>query len=404
MQWQEDIKRGAVNHIEKAAKFLQSGAHAQQAIPAQHRLLAAACMFVGWFALDKMRDIIFGVNQLTEGEYEEIKREDVPAPLRFLHKTVDWNPHSDAPDDQWKKVAYQLFPAIGAGVGTVAGSMYAIERVGRTQNFMDTLKKKPYALLDADWLAQNVQAKPLRVLTAITGAFSAASMAPLIYGAMLNLSFATATGGRIFTGNLKYGNANPDRNMKTLLGNLSEYVKDAINKDGKISNKWAEGVVDRVLRPLFKKDLQDPKKQAEVRESIHNILKGTFEKYSKLKPEEFAENPVLQKLMEAKKIENVSKLTDKDIRGLVVDAVSADIKEVFGNNSNGFDKTLAKLGLDINDAKVGNAIPFAREFNDFLVKIRVRENEASSKSFADKVLLRREQQNPNTIGMAGVGA
>lgn len=408
MQWQDrmdigNIKKTAAGFIEPAAKFIQNGAHAQQVIPAQHRLGAAGGMFLGWFALDKMRDIIFGVNQLTEGEYEEVKREDVPLPLRFLHKTVDWNPHSDAPADQWKKVAYQLLPAIGAGVGTVGGSMYAIERTGRTQNFMDVVKKKPYTLLDADWLSQNVQAKPLRVLTAITGAFSAASMAPLIYGAFLNLSFATATGGRIFTGSFAPGNANPERAVKTLLGNLPEYVKD-----GKINDKWAQNIVDKGLMPFFKKDLTDPKKQEEVRTAINSMLKNSFEKYNNMNPAELAAIPGVKKILEAKKINDISKLTDKETKSLVMEAFVSDIKAAFGNSSKGFDQTLSKIGLDINKAEVGNAIPFAREFNDFLTKVGIREKAASSKSFADDVLLRRKESSSGVTagmtGMAGVGA
>ena len=117
--------------LELPGRFLEFGGHAQQAIPSQHRLRNAAGMFIGWWALDQVRHVVFGVKMKSEGEYVEIKREDVPAPLQFLYKTIDWDPHSEAPEHQWKKLMYQLFPGVGAGVGAVAGSITAFQGNGR---------------------------------------------------------------------------------------------------------------------------------------------------------------------------------------------------------------------------------------------------------------------------------
>ncbi len=370
MQWTEKI--GKV--FEPAAKFLQNGSHAQQAIPSQHRLLAAGGMFVGWWALDKIRDIAFGMNQVSEGEYEEIKREDVPLPLRFLHKTIDWNPHSDAPEEQWKKLAHQLLPAIGAGVGTVAGSTFAFQLNEREQKFAALKNKKGlWWVMDAEDAAQHAQSKPLRILTAFTGGFSAASMLPLVYGAFLNMAFASANGARIFTHTLAAGNAGPAKALDTQLGSLPAYVKSALNKDGKINEAWAKGFVDKVLTPLFGKKLDTPEAQAEVRGKIQKILEDTFKNYEK-------------KL--------ASGAIEKDD---FVKEVAKEVEDKFGKGENGLKTTLKELNLDMKDVTLGNANPAIRAFNELLVKIGVVSKENSAASFAAKI------QEQNFAKAAGQG-
>lgn len=357
MDWQGKIGEGIKRTSDYAGKFLLNGGHAQQDIPAQHRLLSAGGMFLGWMAVDQLRDVIFGVNQISEGDFQEIKREEVPAPLRFLHKTIDWNPHSDAPHEQWKKLAHQLLPAIGAGIGTVAGSMYAFERNGRAQQFANIKNSKtPLLFMDAEMAAQYSHSRALRILTAATGGFSAASMMPLIYGAFLNLSFASANGARIFAGDLAMGSAGPAKALETQLGTLPAYAKAAFNSKGEISEAWAEGFVKKVLTPLFGKDLKDPKSQLEVRHKIQDILKTSFDRHK------------TEGLNEAK----------------FAEAVTADMKRIFGNNKdgNGFDKAIHTLGLHKDNATMGNAIPPVRRFNKYLANLGMS---TPTKSFADRV-------------------
>lgn len=372
MTWTEKIG----NMFEPAAKFLQNGSHAQQPIPSQHRLLAAGGMFVGWWALDKIRDIAFGMNQVSEGEYEEIKREDVPLPLRFLHKTIDWNPHSDAPEEQWKKLAHQLLPAIGAGVGTVAGSTYAFQRIGVEQKMAGLKNNKGvWAFMDAEYAAQHIQSKPLRVLTAFTGGFSAASMLPLVYGAFLNMAFASANGARIFTvgSGLAAGNVGPAKALDAQLGSLPAYVKAAVNKDGKINEAWAKGFVDKVLSPLFGKKLDTPEAQAEVRGKIQKILEDTFKNYEK------------------KVASGAIKKDD------FVKEVAKEVEDKFGKGDKGLKATLKELNLDMKDVTLGNANPAIRAFNEMLVKVGIVSKENSATSFAAKI------QEQNFAKAAGQG-
>jgi len=280
MSWKDKIKQG----LEFPAKFMAQNGQAQQAIPNQHRLLNAGGMFIGWIALDKIRHIVFGVQQKSEGEYVEVKREDVPAPLRFLHKTIDWDPHSETPENQWRKLAYQLFPGVGAGVGAVAGSMMQFEVAGRAHT-METLKKsKSLNLIDADSLAQYSQAMPLRILTAFFGTFSAASGLTFLYGLFLNHSFAAANGARIFSpfrGALNVGISNPGKALDEQLSNLAAHVKVASKSGGEISDAWAKQFSGAILEPLFGHELKTAASQEKARATLQKIVKESYHKFQK---------------------------------------------------------------------------------------------------------------------------
>ncbi len=346
MNWQTSIGNGIKNAGDYAGKFLVNGSHAQQALPAQHRLLAAGGMFLGWIAMDKLRDVIFGTNQVSEGEFVDVKREDVPGPLRFLHKTIDWDPCSDAPEEQWKKLAHQMIPAVGAAVGTVVGSMYAFELNGRAQDYVKFKgSKSPLLFMDAEMGAQYANSRSMRILTAATGGFAAASMMPLIYGSFLNMAFASANGARIFTGDLAMGNSGPAKALGGQLGVIPNYVKAALKSNGQVSEAWADGFVKKVLNPMFGKNLKNPEAQAEVRHKIQKILQDAFDKHKGegLNPDKFAA------------------------------AVEADMKKIFGNNKDGkgFDKAIEMLGLRKEDAKLGRGIPLVSDFNEFLGKFGV---------------------------------
>jgi len=330
MVWQDKIKQA----LELPGKFLVNGGHAQQAIPSQHRLFNAAGMGAGWWVMDQMRHIVFGLKMKSEGEYEEVKREDVPEPLRFLHKTIDWDPLSDSPKDQWKKLVYELFPGMGAGAGAVLGSMYAFELNGRAQQFKANELKgwDKLKLLDADFAAQYAMSKPLRILSGIFGTFSAASGLTFLYGLTLNPAFSSAAGTRVFRGSLSKGNLAPHRAAEAEIGMIGAYIDEAV-KTGKVSDVWAQKFFDRVLEPLFGHELKTPEDQAKAVGTLQSIVEESYQKYN-------------QNGRPAKEI---------------TEAVTKDIKEKLGNS--GIDETLKKrFGLDPKKANFGNANPMIRKF------------------------------------------
>ena len=331
MTWETKIGEGAKGAGEYAGKFLANGGHAQQAIPAQHRLLNAGIMALGWMTGDQLRDIVFGYDQVTEGEYKPIRREDVPAPLRFLHKAIDWDPYSEAPADQWKKVAHQLMPAVGAGIGAVAGSMFAFEMNGRAQEFAKHNNAKALNIMDAEMASHYSQAAPLRVLTAGFGTFSSASGLTFLYGLFLNMSFAAANGARIFSGALSKGNLGPAKALESQLGTVGSYVKAALHSKGEINGAWAKQFVEKVLEPLFGHKLDTPELQAKARETLQHIVDDAFHKHQK------SGKPAAD----------------------VIKAVTEDLQKSLGKDRIGI--TLKRdFGLDPVEATLGNTNPAIR--------------------------------------------
>lgn len=364
-----------------AGEFLANGAHAQQTLPSQHRLRAAGGMFLGWVTGDKLRDYIFGITQKSEGEYVEIPREDVPAPLRFLHKTIDWNPHSDAPEDQYKKILYQCIPMVTAGLGTVAGSMSAFGPVGplsgqlgangREGMFKKYTAAKSLTLPEADMSAQYAQAKTFRILTAMFGGFSAASMLNIVYGIMLNSAFVLAIGSRAFGfgGGLGMSNLGPARAADALVKGVGPYVKAFENGDKQALEQFATLFEKRVLEPLFKNDLKNPAEQEKVRKIIQGWVENSYKKHSNLKAAELQT------------------------------AVANDIQAKIGTLNR---KNLKELGLNIENATLGEALPFSRRLHDFLENIGVVSKEKTKTSYMERVL--RHPDNATATGFAMGGA
>lgn len=333
--WSDKFKQA----VEWPGKFLENGGHAQQEIPSQHRLLNAGGMFIAWWAMDKIRHIVFGYKMKSEGEYIEVKREEVPASLRFLHKAIEWDPHSETPENQWKKLAYQLFPGVGAGVGATLGSIYAFNRNGREQRYATTTAQKSLSMLDADYAAQFAQSTPLRVLAGFFGTFSAASGLTFMYGFFLNPAFASANGAKIFAGSLKHGNASPEKALGTELGKLGSYIEEAV-KTGKVREEWAQTFEARVLEPLFGHELKTPEAQAKAVKTLQGIVEDSYKKF------------------------NANGKPAKEIAKAVTDDITAKL------GKGGIEKTLKEsFGLDPKKAVVGNANPIIRDFNEFLASL-----------------------------------
>jgi len=332
--------------IEWPAKFLANGAHAQQDIPSQHRLLNAMVMFGGWWGMDQIRQIVFGVKMQREGEYVEIKREDVPGPLQFLHKAIEWNPHSDSPDNQWKKLAYQMMPGVGAGVGAILGSTYAYNRSGRAQGNKERELKglEKLNMLDMDYVAQYGQSKSLRGLSAFFGTFSAASGLTYLYGLALTTAFASANGGKIFAGSLARGKFAPHRAVDEELSMVSSYVKEAMHSNGKISETWAKDFETRVLQPLFGHELNTPELQAQAVKSLHGVVEESYKRFT----------------------------TNGKANGTpaedIVKAITEDLKAKLG--AGGLEKTVKDLlHLDPKNAKPGNANAAIWSFENYMSKL-----------------------------------
>jgi len=373
------VVNAAKGALAKAGEFLTNGAHAQQTLPSQHRLRAAGGMFLGWIAMDKLRDYMFGVQQKSEGEYVEIPLEEVPPPLKFLYKTIDWNPHSDDPKEQYKKILYQCMPMVGAGLGTLAGSMSAfgpkgplsgqLGANGREGDFNKFTKSKTLSLLEGDMSAQYAQAKTFRVMTALFGGFSAASMVNIIYGVMLNSAFVLANGARVFGfgGGLEMGNMGPTKAADALVNGVSHYVKAFERGDKEAITKFASTFEKRVLEPLF--SIKDPKKQEEVRNLIKNLVEKSYESHKNLKAGE----------LEA--------------------AVAADMKKTLGTLDRA---TVEKLGLHLEDATLGEAFWPGARIKEFLEKIGLVSKEKTTESYLKRVLA--HPQNAPQSGYAMGGA
>jgi len=362
-----------------AGEFLANGAHAQQTLPSQHRLRSAGGMFIGWVAMDKMRDYIFGVTQKSEGEYVEIPLAEVPPPFRFLYKSIDWNPHSDEPKEQYKKILYQFIPMIGASLGTIAGSMSAFGPVGplsgqlgangREGQFNNFTKSKTLNLLEADMSAQYAQAKTFRIMTALFGGFSAASMLNIVYGVMLNSAFVIANGARVFGfgGGLEMGNMGPAKAADALVSGVSHYVKAFEKGDKEALNKFSSIFEKRVLEPLF--SIKDPKKQEEVRNLIKGLVEKSYETHKNLKA------------------------------GELETAVAADMKKTLGTLDRA---TLEKLGLHLEDATLGKAFWPGAKVKEFLEKIGLISKEKTTESYMKRVLAHPQNAPQSGYAMGGV--
>ena len=368
-----------------AGDFLENGAHAQQSIPSQHRLKAAGGMFVGWWGLDKLRDYMFGYNQKSEGEYVEIKPEDVPLPLRWLHKSVEWDPYSDSPENLHKKALYQTMPLVGAAVGTLLGSMSAFmvktpSGLTLAETFVKNTNAKSLTLLEADTAFQYKQSGIFSWLTAAFGGFSAASGLTPAYGAALNARFAAANGARVWIpewlaklfgieGGLKMGNASPAKAMDALLKSVPSYIKAAENGMEDALEIWADTVNNRVIETLFAKDFKNPEVQAAARQKIQEFVEKSYQRH---------------------------KAEGLDLAGLQT-IVAEDAKKNLGGGA--FEQFATKeLGLDIKNVTLGNANPIFRaitnSWHGFVEKLGVKTQ--NEKFYLQKVLNKQEASNDST--------
>ena len=370
MSLQSNITGKASGVGDYVGKFISTNGHAQQALPAMHRAAAAGGMYLGWKAFDKGRDLVFGNDQTSEGVFVDNKREDFPVIVRFLHHSIDWNPHSDAPSDQWKKVLYQTMPAMGAALGTVAGSMSIFHFNGRAAGFAKAKDPKTLlSIMDADNAAQHSQAGWPLFFTSLFGGGSAASMLIYPYGVGLNSNFLLRSGNAINLANRSGGNLGPSKALAERIAKVPFYVKSAMKSGGKISREWAEILVDRAVKPIFSKSLNTPGKVEKAIDVAERKFQRIYTKHSK-------------KLKGESLIEAVSKEMDKTFGNHAprMDRNGNIIKE-------GFDKIAPEyLGVKIKDAQFGNASPTARFIKEGTAKWTGIGRDTTAAKWLDRII------------------
>jgi len=268
------------------AGYLQNGFHAMQTIPSQHRLLNATGMIAFWVLGRRLANIAVG--ETPEGK--EVKLEDVPAPLQFMHGVWKYNKYSDEPKDQWMKVCDQLFPAIFGAFGAILGSLVAFLNNNKDQRYKTFMKdKSSLSLLEADEAASYAQAIPLRVLAGVFAVFSSASGLTPLYGLFLNPAFNAAANRKMFAGaeNLTgwkiFGKPTntqgktpfaPSNAASNILDDLEAHFK-AHGFEGKSMDEIADELIKSVIIPLFPK-----KSPEEMRKMATRFLDEQYDHFS----------------------------------------------------------------------------------------------------------------------------
>lgn len=376
------IKGKIVDAADYVGKFISTNGHAQQAIPAMHRLSAAGGMYLGWKGGDQMRDAVFANNQISEGEFVEKKKEEIPGPLRFMYHAIDWNPHSDAPSEQWKKILYQSMPAIGAALGTVAGSSAIFHFNGRAAKYAEF--KKPnttLSVMDAEYATGYAQGGIHVFGTSLLGGASATSGLVVPYGMELNTGFYTRNGNAVNLFNRSGGNLAPPKALEERLAKVPFYIQSAIKSGGKISKDWASIFVRNTLKHQFPKDLDTTAKEAKAIDTVHGFLQEIYDKHSKtLNGEEL----IKKVRKEAETKFGIIKPT-YDEKGQIV--------------YHGYDKLIKEdLSLKFEDLVLGNSSRFARAIKEGVSKVTGIGRSTTAEAWQQRII----DQN-NSVGTAGRG-
>lgn len=245
----------------------KAGAQGIATVPSRHRLYNAVGGIGGWVIGRYLMNILVG--ETPQGK--KIEAENVPFFLRPLHGILEYNRYADDPKSQWMRVIDDLAPAVVGSVGAVLGSKYFflpteqkyIDAVGWGTTHTDMasmLADDTIPTLAKDQFVALQQAKTWRVLSGVSGVFSASSGLALLavpfnifnYGVSLNNAFSLANGaspgGTIFnrlpflkwiyntTSNTPYG---PALARETLVNNVSNCVAEMEKIGGTIT---AEGI------------------------------------------------------------------------------------------------------------------------------------------------------------------
>ena len=176
------------DNIKKGLENISGGFHAVQPIPSSHRLFNILGMVIGFSATKYIADIMFGC-KVNGGNYEKINKEDVPFLLKPLHNSLEYNPFSDKPKDQWRKVAHQMMPAVGGAVGAIGGSGFYFNNRGITNQVNQLREKSNLSESEKAAIESFDKGKKFRLGAGATAWLSAASGLTWFYGFFLNKAF-----------------------------------------------------------------------------------------------------------------------------------------------------------------------------------------------------------------------
>lgn len=240
--------------------------------PSLHRLLNVVGMVSGFAATQYMSNIFFGC-KINGGVSEDIPKESVPAPLRFMHGIIKYNAFSDDPRDQWLKVVHQILPAMGGAYGAVKGSEVFFTTInGREKTYNSWKKQTNLSPVQAEAAVSFAQGKQWRKVAGLTALFSSASGLTALYGLSLNSAFMLCNGGKVgtskflrrITGNPSEFGVGPEKGTGEILKGVEAALKDGSTET------LSKNLVEVGIEPL--KKLGEKDKKAIVRE-----IRGVFD-------------------------------------------------------------------------------------------------------------------------------
>ncbi len=288
--------------ITNALGYLSGGFHAvpphnsatpQKNFPSMHRLYNVLGMVIGFSVMKYMSDILFG-HKINGSQYEEIRRQDVPRPLRFLHGAIKYNPFSDHPRDQWLKVLHQMLPAAGGAIGAVQGSSYFFKTSAMGPHIKalneKVLKKEILSPLESDTLASYKQGLIWRNIAGGTAWLASVSgLTGLLYGTSLNSAFFLNNNAKTMVGAAeafglpflrKFSNTQsklamgPEKAFNNILSRTSNFLNQAKGNTTVASENFGKEMANSVFSPLFRKLNDDEKKTIVTK--IQNIFEEAY--------------------------------------------------------------------------------------------------------------------------------
>lgn len=250
-----------------ATKSVNHGIEFLRRLPSMHRLCNVVGMVSAYATTQYLANIIFAC-KINGSKCEEIPKESVPAPLRFMHGIVKYNPFSDEPRDQWLKVVHQMLPAVGGAIGAVKGSdAFFTHLNGREHKYNAWKAKDTLTPVEAEAAISYAQGKRLSMLTALTAIWASASGLTPLYGVFLNSNFMTRSGGKVatsktlrtLTGNPSEFGLGPERGIPALLkgvenvlngGNLDDFAKHLVEAGIEPLKKFKPGEKEALVNEL----------------------------------------------------------------------------------------------------------------------------------------------------------
>lgn len=369
------ILTGIMNYLEKSFHVMPSGVLEGKltTLPSMHRMRQMTGMTSGWL----MGNYLGNIMAAQDLSHNPIPKEEVPAPLRWLHGSLEYNAFSDEPADREKKIVHQLLGGTMGGLGAIAGSnsfFKANKTIDKINGILEKAEKENggISILEAEAAASAEQAKFWRPFAAVLGSFSAASGMSLPwvlnFGTSINTVF-NSMGDR---------KAGTPLFSETPLKHFSNTTTDLPFGPAATISPMAEYVAQ--LDPKHFADPHAPQ-MAELKKYIENILVPLVPEATEAQKEH-----VLNTLKQVgEKAHNAPEATAETIR--------ASVSKAFSGSS--FDNLLIDMGVDVsnvhkNIGQQGFVTKFA-EFMDtaMLGMFGVRESRQHLSSALEKSLVQR---------------